>query len=130
VDVAKGEAQQSSVIVAGANNPAHTVAWTVEGGVSGTTITDGLLTVESAETAASLTVTAASTVDASKSGTAAVTVIPAIPRTITVTGLEAYNGKTFAASLATSKDDSSDTAVAAAQGTIANGSTGTATACL
>jgi hypothetical protein len=72
----------------------------VEGGVSGTTITDGLLAVDYAAT---LTVRAASTVGTSKSGEAAIVVIPAIPRTITIIGLDtAYNGKTFAVSLSTS----------------------------
>ena len=73
--VQKGGTQQFTATVSGTNNPAQTVRWTVTGGKTGTSIsTGGLLTVISDETAATLTVTATSTVDTSKSGTAAVTV--------------------------------------------------------
>ena len=73
--VAKGAAQQFTAAVSGTNNPAQTVTWTVEGGGDGTSIsTGGFLTVGANETAAALTVRAASTDDPSKSGTATVTV--------------------------------------------------------
>jgi hypothetical protein len=61
--------------VAGTNNPAQTAAWAVEGGSFGTGIAgEGLLAVGADETAASLTIRAASSYDATKSGAAAVTV--------------------------------------------------------
>jgi hypothetical protein len=73
VIVVKGETQEFSATVSGANNPAQTVTWMVEGG-TGTSISDGgILSVAAGETAASLTVRATSTVDDSKSGTAVVT---------------------------------------------------------
>jgi len=73
--VVRGATQQFSATVTGTNNPAQTVTWIVTGGVSGTSIsTSGLLTVSSAEAAATLTVRATSTADTSKSGVAAVTV--------------------------------------------------------
>jgi len=72
--VAKGGTLQFNAVVTGTNSPAQTVTWTVEGGVTGTTITAGLLSVDAAETATSLTVRATSTVDTSKSGTKAVDV--------------------------------------------------------
>ena len=72
--VLKGETQQFSAAVVGTNNPAQTVTWSVTGGVAGTSITAGLLTVADGETASSLTVRATSTLDATKSGTATVTV--------------------------------------------------------
>ncbi len=74
--VQKGGTQQFTAIVSGTNNPAQTVSWSLSGAEkTGTSIsTGGLLTVAADETAATLTVTATSTVDASKSGTATVTV--------------------------------------------------------
>jgi len=75
VAVPVGQTQQFSAAVAGTNNPAQTVTWTVEGGGSGTGIsTSGLLSIAATETAQILTVRATSTIDASKSGTATVTV--------------------------------------------------------
>jgi hypothetical protein len=80
--VAAGGAQQFNAVVGGVNNPAQTVTWSVERGGAGTGITNaGLLTVAAGETAQTLIVKATSTVDASKSGTAAVTVY-AIPGTV------------------------------------------------
>jgi len=78
-NVAKGAAQQFTVTVTGNNNPAQTVTWSIDqtSKNSGTTITNGLLTVAAAESLTSLTVKATSTVDTSKSGTAAVTVTTA-----------------------------------------------------
>jgi formylglycine-generating enzyme required for sulfatase activity len=63
--------------VAGANNPATTVNWSIveTGKAAGTNVVDGVLTVSSQETLSSLTVKAASTVDSSKYGTATITVI-------------------------------------------------------
>ncbi|WP_270810237.1 leucine-rich repeat domain-containing protein [Hungatella effluvii] len=73
--VQKGMTQQFGAAVTGTDSPAQTVTWTVTGGKAGTSIsTSGLLTVASDETAATLTVTATSTVDTTKSGTATVTV--------------------------------------------------------
>jgi hypothetical protein len=73
--VAKGGTQTFTAAVAGIGNYDRTVTWTVGGGGAGTAISGaGVLTVAAGETAASLTVTATSTMDTSKSGTAAVTV--------------------------------------------------------
>jgi uncharacterized protein YjdB len=71
--VAKGGTQRFSATVTGVNNPSQAVTWSVAGGVTGTGISaEGVLTVAADESAASLTVTATSTVDTSKSGTATV----------------------------------------------------------
>lgn len=73
--VQKGNTRQFTAMVRGTNNPAQTVSWAVTGGKTGTGISNaGLLTVASDETAAALTVTATSTADTTKSGTATVTV--------------------------------------------------------
>jgi hypothetical protein len=69
-NVVKGGTQQFSAAVNGTNDPAQTVTWSVTGGGAGTSITAGLLTVAVGETAATLTVTATSTVDTTKLGTA------------------------------------------------------------
>jgi len=83
VSVAKGKTQQFIAIVTGTNNPAQTVNWTVTGGGNGTNISaSGYLTIAANETAATLTVKAVSTVDTSKSGTAAVTVTAPILLTV------------------------------------------------
>jgi len=82
--VFKGETQAFIATVSGENDPAQTVTWTVEGGIPATSINpDGVLTVANGETASSLTVRAASTIDPSKSGTAAVAVI--YPKVTSVT---------------------------------------------
>jgi len=74
-DVFKGGEKQFTAEVIGANSPAQTVSWTVEGGGAGTSInTSGLLTVAANETATSLTVKATSTVDTAKYNTVTVTV--------------------------------------------------------
>lgn len=77
--VQAGQTQQFQASVEGTNEPAQTVTWTLSGNLSsGTTIDEnGLLTVAGDETATQLTVTATSTVDTGKSGTATITVIPA-----------------------------------------------------
>jgi hypothetical protein len=72
--VAKGGTQTFTAEVIGTNSPAQTVTWKVEGGIAGTTIVNGLLTVAIGESATSLTVTATSTVNTTKFDTAVVTV--------------------------------------------------------
>ncbi len=74
--VEAGKTQSFQAVVTGENDPAQTVTWTVSGNTSaGTTIdANGLLTVATDETATQLVVTATSTVDASKSDYATVTV--------------------------------------------------------
>lgn len=75
VSVNKGSTQLFSAAVIGTDDPAQTVIWTVEGGISGTSVdANGKLTVAAGETAATLTVRATSALDAQKSGTATVTV--------------------------------------------------------
>jgi hypothetical protein len=79
VDVAKSGTQQFAATVTGSNNPAQTVTWSIveTNKHSGTTINStGKLTVAAAETLTTLTVKATSIVDPTKSGTAAVTIIP------------------------------------------------------
>ena len=76
--VEKGATQKFTATVTGTNNPAQTVTWSIDKTNSGTTInSSGLLKVAAAESLTSLTVKATSTVDKSKSGTAAVTVTAA-----------------------------------------------------
>ena len=83
--VAQGTTHQFSATIAGANNPAQTVTWTVTGGTTGTSISStGLLTVAANQTPGSLTVRATSTADTSRNGTATVTVPVPNP---TVTGV-------------------------------------------
>jgi hypothetical protein len=83
VTVVKGGSQQFSADVSVTWGAAQTVNWTiVEAHLAGTTISaEGLLTVAANESAVTLTVKAASTVDSSKSDTAVVTVI--IPSSVT-----------------------------------------------
>jgi len=86
--VTKGSTKTFTAEVAGTNNPAQTVTWSIEqtNKKSGTSInTNGLLTVAADETLTELTVKAVSTVDTKKSGTAAVT----------VTGTGTFNGETL-----------------------------------
>lgn len=97
--VQQGGTQQFSAVVDGANSPAQTVTWKVAGKTSsGTTISDaGLLTVGADETAATLTVTAASTADSTKSGTAIVSVTsqnpPSPEKTLTGIAMQAQPAK-------------------------------------
>jgi hypothetical protein len=74
--VIRGQTRTFTAAVAGTGDPAQTVTWSVSGGGEGTSITPdgGVLTVAADETASSLTVTATSTIDISKSGTAAITI--------------------------------------------------------
>jgi len=84
VTLNSGDTRQFSAEVSGTNNPPQTVNWTVTGGVAGTSISDtGFLTVASTQTSGVLTVTATSTVDQSKTGTATVT-IPVIISSVIV----------------------------------------------
>jgi formylglycine-generating enzyme required for sulfatase activity len=73
-NVDKGGTQAFSATVTG--DPAQTVSWTVSGNNSTETAINsaGILTVAADETASRLTVTATSTVDTAKTGTAVVTV--------------------------------------------------------
>jgi len=83
VTVTRGEQQQFTAVVSGEYNPSPEVTWSVTDGVIGTTInSEGLLIISIGETATSLTVTATSTEDPSKSGNATVTVAD-IPSTVT-----------------------------------------------
>jgi hypothetical protein len=76
--VAKGGNQAFTATVSGTGNPAETVTWSVSGGGAGPDISaDGILSVATDETAATLTVRATSTVDTAKSGTASVSVTTA-----------------------------------------------------
>jgi len=71
--VERGGTAQFFAAVLGTSEPPQGVTWTVEGGVSGTSVSAaGLLTVASNETALSLTVRATSTFDPAVSGTAIV----------------------------------------------------------
>ncbi|GAP73055.1 bacterial Ig-like domain [Candidatus Symbiothrix dinenymphae] len=85
--VAKNSTQQFEAVVVVQGNAAQTVTWSVSGDNinAGTSIdpSSGLLTIAAAETASTLTVTATSTVEASKKGSASVTVTEAteIPQT-------------------------------------------------
>jgi formylglycine-generating enzyme required for sulfatase activity len=89
--VAQGGILVFNVMVIGTGNTALTVDWTVSGGGAGTTISPdtksrdiGVLTVAAGETATSLTVTATSTADPTKYGTATVTVIIPIVESVTI----------------------------------------------
>jgi hypothetical protein len=123
--VAKGDIQAFTVTVTGANNPAQTVTWTVNGGGAGTSITaSGVLTVGAGETATTLTVKATSTVNITKSGTATVTVIAASvpPAGLTISGLGGIYtaGTTVEVAVASVKGDKD--ADAYGTGTITGGS--------
>lgn len=72
--VTKGQTAQFSANVVTAGFAPQTVTWSVNGAVEGTSISPtGLLTVAAGETQSPLTVTATSTFDTAKSGTASVT---------------------------------------------------------
>jgi len=85
--VEKGETHQFTVDVDIVGVASDAVTWTVTGNIStGTTIVDGLLTVGDDESATTLTVTATSVFDNTKSGTATVTVTaPIVLSSIAVT---------------------------------------------
>ena len=81
--VAGGTTQQFSAAVTGTNSPAQTVTWSAS---AGTITSAGLFTAPAATASAqSITVTATSTVDGTKSGTAAVTVPAGSPSAGTFT---------------------------------------------
>ena len=93
ITVQKGHQQQFSATVSGTNNPAQTVTWSVYGGGAGTSIdSDGELTIAADETAGTLTVTATSTVNTLKSGSATVTVTDVPPSTYSATVLVRKDG--------------------------------------
>ena len=74
-NVEAGETQQFTATVIGTGNVSKEVTWSVSGSNAGTTISEnGLLTVATDETAATLTVTATAVGDKTKSATATVTV--------------------------------------------------------
>ncbi|GHU36268.1 hypothetical protein FACS1894105_06340 [Clostridia bacterium] len=83
----KGDSYTFSAAVDGTDNPSQSVTWSVTGGVVGTTITSGALTVDADETAATLTITATSTVNATQSGTAIVTIAQPVPAFVAVTNI-------------------------------------------
>ena len=76
VNVAVGNTQQFTASVSGTGNPSQSVTWRVENQNSSSTSinSSGRLTVASNETANTLIVTATSTIDSNKMGTATVTV--------------------------------------------------------
>jgi len=86
----RGTTQQYNAMVNGANNPSQDVTWTVIGGVDGTTIDgNGLLSIDSNESAHTLTVKATSILDPTKNGSvtvniANVTTVVVSPATSTV----------------------------------------------
>jgi formylglycine-generating enzyme required for sulfatase activity len=99
--VVKGGTKPFIATVAGTGNPAQDVTWTINS-IKGTTISAaGVLTVASGETATTLTVTAKSTKDTNKSGTATVTlplytdIVQAASADVTIEGKTEYNSKTF-----------------------------------
>ena len=75
--VAKGDTRQFAATVNGSGNPAQTVTWSVDGGSASTVSAAGLLAVDAAETAATLTVRAVAAADPARYGTATVTVTAA-----------------------------------------------------
>jgi len=83
--LAVGVSQLFVATVSGTNYPPQSVYWIVTGGVDTTTIgQDGVLTVSNIETNGTLTVRATSTYDASKSGTATITVLIPVISTVDV----------------------------------------------
>jgi len=64
-----------TALVNGENNPPQTVAWEVTGGITGTTITSGILSISDNETAQELTVKAVSAFDTKKSDEVTVTIL-------------------------------------------------------
>ena len=87
-EVQRGATRTFAATVAGTNSPPQTVTWSIDqaGRHAQTTInTNGVLSVAAAETLATLTVRATSTLDTARSGTATVTV--PLPPMLTITGL-------------------------------------------
>jgi len=101
IEAQKGTTQQFTATVTGTNNPSTTVIWEVSGGIAGTSIdTSGLLTVAAGETATTLTVTATSTADGTKKGTAIVTVTSGAPTPTYGITLDTSGTHTFPAATA------------------------------
>jgi len=88
VNVIKGHTQQFNVQVNGTNAPSQEVSWSVTGSTTGTTDTNisdsGLLSVAYFELAETLTVTATSVADPTKSDAATVTVLNPPPIVLSV----------------------------------------------
>jgi len=83
--VHKGETRQFRAVVSGGGNPSQEVTWRVTGGSAGTYIdSNGLLTVSPSESASTLTVTATSRADNTKSGEATVTNPPTTVTSVVV----------------------------------------------
>jgi hypothetical protein len=78
--VAKGSTRQFSAVVSVQGGASQAVRWSVSGGAGTSISASGLLTVAKAETASMLTVTATSTVDASKKSAATVITSVASPQ--------------------------------------------------
>jgi len=74
--VQAGTQRQFTLMITGANVPQGVVSWSVSGGVEGTSVNDGLLTIAMEETAATLTVTATVNFTPPLSVSATVTVLP------------------------------------------------------
>jgi len=92
ISVDKGKTHQFTATISGTNNPDLTVTWTVTDNTSSkTTISeDGILTVASDENITPLTVTATSTFDTSKKGSATV-VVPGGISALTVNSVATWN---------------------------------------
>jgi hypothetical protein len=107
--VVKGGTKQFDIQIVGEHNPPDTVTWSVTGnsGGAGTSVSSaGLLTVDSDETATTLTVMATSTVEPAKFGEATVTTFGSLQSWMAVSGGAAwgnyiygiaYGGGTFVA---------------------------------
>lgn len=75
VTMDRGDTETFTAVVAGTGSPSQAVTWSVTGGGAGTSISSGgVLTVDSSESATSLTVIATSVLDNTKTGSATVTV--------------------------------------------------------
>jgi hypothetical protein len=105
--VVRGSSLKFNAAVAGSNNPSQNVTWKVSSNAAGTgTVTtgttiaaNGTLTIAAAEAAAALYVIATSAIDATKSGSIAVTIPTVISVTVTPANPQIKRGEgvTFAA---------------------------------
>jgi hypothetical protein len=94
ISLEKGETHAFTATVSGTNNPAQTVAWSIEGTHhTGTAITDGTLAISIGETETTLTIRATSTADTTKYGEITVTVtdLPPPPPTVTAVSIDGGN---------------------------------------
>jgi len=81
ITVSRGETSQFRAEIKGENNPPQNANWTIQGGTNGTIIdANGVLAVAINENLTTLTVTATSTIDSQKSGTAFVLVTSGVER--------------------------------------------------